>query len=234
MDTFGGSIKCRLCKTTKNGFCSPPKWTCDNCKKSVDPQEAENILKSAYKVTENLLNNQSNWSVANYEKFLSDYKSILHPNNMCMIRIKNSLVGFYGRSAGYEVPSLMANPKLLERKIALAKNVLEVVGKIEPGISSVKGNFKCCSDLQSFILIFSGIILYELHMPIFLKAQISLSMGLVFPKDAKKEFKQAIKYIEKSSEHLKYEPEGSFGFQLNESTDASVEQLKNFVSRLTI
>ena len=82
--------------------------------------------------------------------------------------------------------------------------------------------------------LFLGIILYELHMPIFLKAQISLSMGLVFPKDAKKEFKQAIKYIEKSSEHLKYEPEGSFGFQLNESTDASVEQLKNFVSRLTI
>ena len=153
MDTFGGSIKCRLCKTTKNGFCSPPKWTCDNCKKSVDPQEAENILKSAYKVTENLLNNQSNWSVANYEKFLSDYKSILHPNNMCMIRIKNSLVGFYGRSAGYEVPSLMANPKLLERKIALAKNVLEVVGKIEPGISSVKGNFKKFSDFQILIFI---------------------------------------------------------------------------------
>ena len=71
-------------------------------------------------------------------------------------------------------------------------------------------------------------------MPIFLKAQISLNMGLVFPKVAKKEFKQAIKYIEKSAEHLKYEPEGSFGFQLNCGTSSSVEQLKNFVSRMTI
>ena len=79
-------------------------------------------MQSAYKETENLLHNESNWSVAHYEKFLSDYKSILHPNNMCMVRIKNSLVGFYGRSAGYEVPALMANPRLLERKIALAKN----------------------------------------------------------------------------------------------------------------
>lgn len=234
MDTFGASIKCRLCKTTQNGFCSPPQWTCDNCKKSINAQEADNILQSAYKETENLLHNESNWSVAHYEKFLSDYKSILHPNNMCMVRIKNSLVGFYGRSAGYEVPALMANPRLLERKIALAKNILEVVGKIEPGISSVKGNFKRCPDLQYFIFIFSGIILYELHMPIFLKAQISLNMGLVFPKVAKKEFKQAIKYIEKSAEHLKYEPEGSFGFQLNCGTSSSVEQLKNFVSRMTI
>ena len=141
LDTFGASIKCKLCKT-KNGFCAPPKWICDTCDKPLNAQKAENILKTAYKETENLLDNQSNWTVKNYEKFLSDYNSILHPNNMCMIRIKNSLVGFYGRSAGYEVPVLMSNPKLLERKIALAKNVLEVVGKIEPGISSIKGNFK--------------------------------------------------------------------------------------------
>ena len=137
--TFGSSIKCKQCKT---GFNSPPTWKCDGCDKSVSPQKAENIIKSAYEETEKLLKDQSNWSVKNYEKYLTDYNSILHPNNMCNMRIKNSLVGFYGRSAGYEVPVLMGNPKLLERKIVLAKNVLEVIGKIETGISSVKGNMR--------------------------------------------------------------------------------------------
>ena len=71
-------------------------------------------------------------------------------------------------------------------------------------------------------------------MPVFLKAQFSLNMGLLYPKAAKKEFKQAIKYIEKSKEHLKYEPDGSFGFQLNQGCNSSLQQLRDFVNRMTI
>ena len=71
-------------------------------------------------------------------------------------------------------------------------------------------------------------------MPIFLKAQFSLNLGLIYPKDAKKEFKHAIKYIEKSKERLKFEPEGSWGFQLNCGTDQSLQQLRDFVSRMSI
>ena len=71
-------------------------------------------------------------------------------------------------------------------------------------------------------------------MPIFLKAQFSLNMGLIFPKEAKKDFKEAIRCVEKSSEHLKFEPEGSFGFQLNYGSTASIQQLTDFVNRMSI
>ena len=71
-------------------------------------------------------------------------------------------------------------------------------------------------------------------MPVFLKAQVSLNMGLMYPKAAKKEFNKAIKYIEKSKEHLTFEPDGSFGFQLNHGCSTSLQQLRDFVNRMTI
>ena len=60
-------------------------------------------------------------------------------DNLCLIRIKYTLIGFYGRVTGYRVPDLVANPALLERKLELAEQILTVLDKIEPGISSSKG-----------------------------------------------------------------------------------------------
>ena len=90
---------------------------------------------------DDLMANQDSWSVTNFEAFLSEHGKILHPTNMCMIRIKNSLVGFYGRSPGFEMQNLAMNQKLLQRKEDLAREVLEVLSIIEPGISAAKGLF---------------------------------------------------------------------------------------------
>ena len=83
---------------------------------------------------------QTTWTVDTFEKYLKEFENILHPTNMCMIRIKNSLAGFYGRCPGYLVPNLMENRKLLERKEKLTLEVLDILEKIEPGLSASKGN----------------------------------------------------------------------------------------------
>ena len=82
---------------------------------------------------------QSSWTVINFEKYLKAHGQILHPTNNCMLKIKNSLVGFYGRCPGFEVQQLVTNPTLMQRKEQLANEVLEALNKREPGISYAKG-----------------------------------------------------------------------------------------------
>ena len=88
---------------------------------------------------ETLMVDQSAWTVMNFEKFIAEHRDILHPTNNCMIRIKNSLVGFYGRCPGFEVQQLVMKPALLERKEQLADEVYKVFNLLQPGICTVKG-----------------------------------------------------------------------------------------------
>ena len=138
-----------------------------------------------------------------------------YTDNLCLIRIKYTLIGFYGRVTGYRVPDLVANPALLERKLELAEQILTVLDKIEPGISSSK-----------------GVIYYEMHMPMFLKAQLGLTNGIIDGNVAKKEFEKSIECIEISMEHLQYNSQGSFGNTLFTGAKDTLKQLKEFVKKL--
>ena len=107
---------------------------------------------------ETLMDDKSTWTVMNFEKFIVDYKDILHPTNNCMIRIKTTLVGFYGRCPGFEVQQLVMKPALLERKKQLADEVYKVLNLLQPGICCVKGNDNLGFFLQTTITVFEQFI----------------------------------------------------------------------------
>ena len=155
---------------------------------------------------------KQNRTVEKYEQYLKLYGLLLHPDNLCLVRIKYTLVGFYGRAPGYHVQDLIKNPKILDRKLQLTKEVLNVLKKSEPGISSSR-----------------GVILYEMHMPIFLKAQLNLNLGLIDVEQAKKEFQKSINCIEESMRHLKFNSQGSFGNQLFVGAHDTLRQLKSYM-----
>ena len=69
-------------------------------------------------------------------------------------------------------------------------------------------------------------------MPIFLKAQFGLNTGKIGPKEALKSFHQSLKYLEESLEHLKFECEGSFGYQMKIGAQDSHQQLKSFIEQI--
>ena len=71
--------------------------------------------------------------------YLAKYSKKLHPNNVCMVRVKNKLAGFYGRLPGYTMLDMTMNRELLDRKQKLCEEALDVVDKLEPGLSSTKG-----------------------------------------------------------------------------------------------
>ena len=89
---------------------------------------------------ETLMDDKSTWTVMNFEKFIVEHRDILHPTNNCMIRIKTTLVGFYGRCPGFEVQQLVMKPALLNRKEQLADEAYKVLNLLQPGICCVKGN----------------------------------------------------------------------------------------------
>ena len=136
-------------------------------------------------------------------------------DNLCLVRIKYALVGFYGRLSGCRAPDLVANPILLDRKLELSEQLLSVLNKTEPGISSAK-----------------GVIYYEMHVPIFLKAQMKLSCGLIDANLAEKEFEKSIDCIEKSMEHLKYNSRGSFGNQLYIGAQDTLKKLYEHIKKI--
>ena len=193
----------------------PPAWQCDDCQSQIPSESGEGVLFKAYRDGERLHSIKANRTVEKYEQYLKLYGILLHPNNLCLVRIKYTLVGFYGRSAGYHTQNLILKPHLLDRKLQLAQEVLEVLEKTEPGISSSK-----------------GVMLYEMHMPIFLKAQLNLNMGLIDGNRAKKEFQKSLDCIQKSMRHLKYNSQGSFGNQLFKGAQDTVRQLNSFISNL--
>ena len=186
-----------------------PSWHCQHCKKYINGHE---LIFQAYQDGEALISDKTKRTVENYEKYVCQYESVLHPHHICLVRIKYSLVGFYGRMPGYRWPQMAANPKLLERKLALGNEVLSVLEKTEPGISSSK-----------------GVILYELHMPTFLLAQLNLNRGNIDAITAQKELKQSIEYITASIEHLKFNSKGSFGHQLYIAAQASLQHFQKWV-----
>ena len=192
LGTYGSSMKCAQCPI----FVHPPSWSCSQCGVSLNGQR---VLTEVYRESEELLAAKPR-SIKDFESFVSKYEKILHPTNFLLIRIKYSLIGFYGRLEGYELQDLVANPALLERKKQLGHQVLEVLKLSEPGLSSAK-----------------GVVHYELHVPYFIDANLnknSKSLDIVNY------------YLQESVRHLKYKNQNSFGYSLLVSALQTLVQLK--------
>lgn len=72
------------------------------------------------------------------EQLLKKYKSVLHPKHAYMCILKSALGSLYGKVEGYSMEDLP--DLLLERKIELNTQLLEVLDVIEPGHSRIRGN----------------------------------------------------------------------------------------------
>ena len=127
------------CSQCASGILDHPTWKCDSCENTMDREKAEKLIAHCHSQAEAMLQNPEYHDLTKFEKWLTEYGKKLHPGNLTMIRIKHSLCGFYGRFPGFTMNDLAINPKLMGRKVELITECLESINKIEPGISSVKG-----------------------------------------------------------------------------------------------
>ncbi len=110
---------------------------------------------------------------------MSGVAGSLHPNNILLVRARYRLCGMYGREAGYEVPDL--SPAQVEKKLRLCEQVLGVLDKIDPGISVRR-----------------GMILYEMHLPLIMLAQLGLNSGKMDRGQAGKQMRRGLRALEEA------------------------------------
>lgn len=213
LKTNGSTLLCEKCGI--DGLLVSPSWQCHKCKKKMKAEEAEKQILKAHEEAEKLLGSTENWLVESFEMFLAKYGKMMHPNNMCLVRIKNSLAGFYGRLPGYQMLDMTVNQNLLERKNIVCQETLKVIEILEPHISTTK-----------------GILQYELHLPVFMGAQLNMDSGEIDPYTAKKEFQKALDLLKQATDNLQYCPEGSFENQLYQGALGQLAQLEMFVQSL--
>lgn len=65
------------------------------------------------------------------------YRSVLHPKNAYMTILRAALSQLYGKAEGYTLQDLP--DIIMERKIELCQQLLEVLDVIEPGLSRIRG-----------------------------------------------------------------------------------------------
>ena len=112
------------------------------------------------------------------EAYLRKYGCILHPNNVLMVRIKSKLSGLYGRCPGYDMMEMTYNRAILNRKLQICQETLVVLNKLQPGLSRSR-----------------GILLYELHLPMFMGAKLDIDNKMISGSEAKIRFEEALKYL---------------------------------------
>lgn len=66
-------------------------------------------------------------------------RSVLHPKNAYMTILRAALSQLYGKAEGYTLQDLP--DIIMERKIELCQQLLEVLDVIEPGLSRIRGIF---------------------------------------------------------------------------------------------
>ena len=173
------------------------------------------MIGKAYEESEGILNCPEYWTVDMCEMYLKKYACILHPDHMLMVRIKSKLAGLYGRCPGYDMMEMTYNRAILDRKLQICRQALQVLERLQPGLSRAR-----------------AVLLYELHLPLFMAAKMDLDGGVFSVSQAKSQFEEALNYLRTAIELLKYEQEGTLESTIHQGAIMQAQQLEVFVSRL--
>ncbi|XP_022118009.2 SET domain-containing protein SmydA-8 [Pieris rapae] len=143
-DTYLGSIYCSLCAKGKvekkpmmlstDPLNETAPWKCGNCGHCVESRQmfwGNNALKQD-------LNKMNKKRPEDYETFIKTYSHTLHQKNHLVVQAKLALMQIYGSYEGYGLSEL--SDELLERKVEICHELLEIADKLEPGWSKFRGS----------------------------------------------------------------------------------------------
>lgn len=76
--------------------------------------------------------------IRSYENWIKEASVTFHQNHYLIIGVKYTLSLLYGKTNGFMLPDLSHD--LLQRKIVICEELLEVAKIIQPGLSRLRGN----------------------------------------------------------------------------------------------
>ncbi|KAL7743252.1 hypothetical protein ACLKA6_016193 [Drosophila palustris] len=161
-------------------------WACDRCDHRLSAANLERLLD---RINEDLESIDVH-NIPALENFLTRYQGVLRPNHYLLLSAKYSLCQIYGRIEGYLLPQM--SPEDIARKERYCREFLKIIDLLEPGLTRLR-----------------GLIMYELHAPIMVLAQLGMQSGRMTRQEFQRRIKEVVKLLEDSSHILQMEPPGS-------------------------
>ncbi|XP_001354556.2 SET domain-containing protein SmydA-8 [Drosophila pseudoobscura] len=161
-------------------------WACDRCDHRTTALDLENQLDRI----NNDLEAIDVHDVPGLENFLLRYRETLRPNHYLLLSAKYSLCQIYGRIKGYLLPEMSLND--IVRKERYCREFLAIIDLLEPGLTRLR-----------------GLIMYELHAPVMVMAQMGMQSGQISRQEFQRRLKEVSRLLQNSRDILLLEPEGS-------------------------
>jgi len=157
MGAFGSAILCLKCK----GPVIPcidveDSWKCDKCDFQMSTNAVDKLVFDIEAYQKELLTVPKMKKIDKIEKFIKKSLTKLDSRNLLITRLKYNLLALYGRERGFTSEEMTENTWL--RKKQLCEEILDTLKVLEPGLTVRKAR-----------------LMYELHLPIIMLAQISLN-----------------------------------------------------------
>ncbi|EDW66288.2 SET domain-containing protein SmydA-8 isoform X2 [Drosophila virilis] len=184
------ALVCRSCQLGSIRAIDPldqsADWACDRCAHRLSAVQLERLLDRINDDLESI----DVHDIPALENFLARYREVLRPNHYLLLSAKYSLCQTYGRIEGYLLPEL--SPQDIARKERYCREFLAVIDLLEPGLTRLR-----------------GVIMYELHAPIMVLAQLGMQTGQMSRQEFQKRINEVVKLLTESAHILQLEPAGS-------------------------
>nr|XP_021189756.2 SET domain-containing protein SmydA-8 [Helicoverpa armigera] len=197
LGTHLGNIYCSVCNNpfgpntewrgamivSTNPLDETAPWKCEKCEHFILSKQmvwGNNALKQDLQKLNKTVPNE-------FEEFIEKYSQTLHPTNHLVVQAKLALVQIYGNYKGYSLTELPN--ALLQRKLDLCHELLEIADKLEPGWSK-----------------FRGTLLLELQGAMTMKTKREFETGKITKAAAQDELMESLTLLQEATNILRIEP----------------------------
>lgn len=217
LGTHMSTLKCNKCDNgvimSTDPLDDTCEWKCTHCPFKTNAIAVRKVFATIQAEIESVEMSSDAEGIEAREAIFKKYRSVLHPKNAYMTMLRAALSQLYGKAEGYTLEDL---PDLiLERKVELCNQLLEVVNVIEPGHSRIR-----------------GITLYELHSPLLVLARHQYASDTINKDVFRNKLKDAIRILGESVEILEKEPPSTLEGQLGLIAKQAHEQLSQNIDVL--
>jgi len=174
LGTYVSALQCDECEEgfvlPKNSLDSESLWVCGGCDNAYTAEKAMDIVEGL----EREYGEVDLEATEDVEEFLTRGETLVHPDHCLLLTAKMLLFSLYGSVTGFLAPAL--SMELVARKLELGEDLLQIVGRLDPGRTQWRGELLCELGRPVLVTMLEKLELKEMEQGEF-KKQLGLCVG---------------------------------------------------------
>lgn len=197
----------------KNPIDITSDWCCDRCDESISNEQIEIVLSNIEQEVDDLMLpsvsrlDPSSIGPEHFRALIEKLSNLLHDNHYHLFALKHTLIQMYGHKPKYLLHEL--SDDILSTKISMCEQLLNILDNIDP------------NTLR--LTLYTGIVLYELHLAILERDRRIVSEGATPNEDV---YLLAQRYLCRARGALSLNQDIQQGRKLMESVERADEELQ--------